>query len=380
MFKAVDALDGGEVIILDRLAEDELEAIRRKARDGHLRCPVCTHEVTVRAGEVRVWHFAHKHLDNCPSQNEPVELLQARAMLYRWLKQRFGDGVTVEKQLEGIPLPRPVDCWVEAEGNKLAYWIVHRRMRPEDRQQVEDGIETAGAKRLILFLSGVMDRHEGCDQHILHLSTTERQFLRLTGYDLLSPARRHNEGSLHYLDIKTEILMTFRAMHCMEPPNYYVGTEIRAPFGEVKVSPTSGQFYHGDERERYVAYKAEQERLERERRERERLEQERLARGQAEAKLRQDEMWGQARERTCPSPARSMSVQSPDPIATEPAPPAPTWMSKPQQPAAPVESNRVGVCEECGQETTDWWMFDGKTGKCRCNDCARKRRASAGSR
>lgn len=35
----------------------------------------------------------------------------------------------------------------------------------------------------------------------------------------------------------------------------------------------------------------------------------------------------------------------------------------------------VGTCVECGQQTNDWWDYEGATGKCKCNDCFRKRRA-----
>ena len=363
MFKAIDARSGTEIIILDKLVEAELDVLRQKARTGDLRCPVCTHEVTVRAGEVRVWHFAHRHLDNCPSQNEPVELLRARAMLYKWLKSRLGEGVTIEKQLEGIPLPRPIDCWAEVGGTKLAYWILHSRMNPEDRQQVIEGIAKSGAHRLAIFLSDMMDRHEGSPQHELHLSTTERTFLCLTGYDLLYEHTAGNAGSLHYLDVEAGRLITFRAMHCAEHPNYYIGHEISSAFDDVKVTATSGQLHHGDEFERFMEFKAEQDRLARER---------------AEAEQREREEAKKAQERT----RTMLTAVTPPPAPTFAEPPEPAPI--PAAPASPcrgnvaVMSNRVGICEECGKSTSDWWMFDGKTGKCRCNACARRRRNQSG--
>lgn len=353
MFKAVDTFDGREVVILDRLGQDELEVLRQKARAGQLRCPVCTHELTVRAGEMRVWHFAHRHLDNCPSQNEPVELLQGRAILYRWLKEHFAEGVTIEKQLDGIRLPRPIDCWVEAGGHKLAYWIVHQRMHPGDREQVMRSIEEAGATRLFLFLSNMMDRHAGCERDVLHLTTTEREYLCRTGYDRLYADGADNGRSLHYLDIKTETLLTFRAMYCVEEPNFYQGVEICTPLREVKVSPTSGQFYHGDERDRYIAYKAQQDRR---------------ARQQAEVERQSSEAMRKARS--------SIGDSEPGLSIAQVAASLPIGTSRPDRRARAVESSREGVCIDCGQRTTDWWWFDGKTNECRCNECLRKGQAN----
>ena len=37
----------------------------------------------VRAGEIKRWHFAHKHLQDCPLQHESPQILQARALLYQ---------------------------------------------------------------------------------------------------------------------------------------------------------------------------------------------------------------------------------------------------------------------------------------------------------
>ena len=347
MFKAVDRFDGREVIILDRLGQDELEVLRQKARDGQLRCPVCTHELTVRAGEVRVWHFAHRHLDNCPSQNEPAELLQGRAILYRWLKGHFADGVTIEKQLDGIRLPRSIDCWVEAGGHKLAYWIVYQRMHPGDRELVVRGIEEAGATRLFLFLSNMMDRHAGCERDALHLSTTEREYLCRTGYDLLYADGTDSGRSLHYLDITTETLLTFRAMHCVEEPNFYEGVEIRTPLRDVKVSTTSGQFYHGDERDRYIAYKVEQDRR---------------ARKQAEIERRKVETMRKVP--VSKNGLTSAHTARPDPEfpVAQATPLLPAWTSEPKRSVRSVDPAREGVCDECGRRTTDWAWFNGKTG------------------
>lgn len=79
--------------------------------------------VHVRAGEKKRWHFAHKNLSDCPLRHESLDVLQARSLLYRWLKTKFGDKVTIEKHFLESTLPRPLDCYVVLSANKLVgYW------------------------------------------------------------------------------------------------------------------------------------------------------------------------------------------------------------------------------------------------------------------
>ena len=39
--------------------------------------------------------------------------------------------------------------------------------------------------------------------------------------------------------------------------------------------------------------------------------------------------------------------------------------------------DRAGPCERCGVVTTDWMSFDGKTGRCKCNNCFQPNRQKA---
>ena len=43
--------------------------------------------------------------------------------------------------------------------------------------------------------------------------------------------------------------------------------------------------------------------------------------------------------------------------------------ANPPGPWRDSSGNRWGVCQSCGEFTKDWWSFDGKTNKCKCNDC-----------
>ena len=110
MFKALHRPSGEEIVILEPRWRRQLDTLRLLDAQDDLVCQGCLQPVRVRAGEVKRWHFAHKHLQNCPYEFESPVLLQCRAVLYEWLVSQLGeDVVTLEKK---SPLPRPVDCWV----------------------------------------------------------------------------------------------------------------------------------------------------------------------------------------------------------------------------------------------------------------------------
>ncbi len=124
MFKAVNTLDNNYIVILDPQWLGAIRELRRLDAQDLLVCQQCRQPVRVRAGHVRRWHFAHKHLANCPYGNESPELLRTRAALYEWLMSKYPERVTIEKRVESEHILRPVDCWVETEAGIISYWII----------------------------------------------------------------------------------------------------------------------------------------------------------------------------------------------------------------------------------------------------------------
>lgn len=80
MLRAVNQQTRVDVISVDD--QSDVESLRQWSRDNLLICPGCKQPVHFRAGETRVWHFAHKHRGNCTYDEASTALLQARAWLY----------------------------------------------------------------------------------------------------------------------------------------------------------------------------------------------------------------------------------------------------------------------------------------------------------
>jgi hypothetical protein len=253
MFKAVLRSSGMEIILLDRQWVEELPSLRVLDRQDALLCQGCQQPVRVRAGKIKRWHFAHKHLQSCPYGTESPALLQARAALYRRLVVQFQERVTLEKQLNPASFRRPVDCWVDHPNGPFAYWVFDTAVPPSVRESLQAGFRSAHAQPHWLFTTGMLRQDQEPDEELpqLHLTTTEREFMRSTYFDVEVKDRYWSEGkTVHYLDPETEELITYRSLQLVHPPQLYRGRCCRSPLRDVLVSSKTGEFAHSEERER----------------------------------------------------------------------------------------------------------------------------------
>lgn len=337
MFKSLNHLDGNEIVILSPKWLGDIEKLRLMARQNALICQGCNHPVGVRAGQERRPHFAHKSLADCTYVEESLALRNARAVLYEWLVGKFGEHVTIEKKIDTVDFPRPVDCWVEKDSKTFAYWIFDRGLKLEKRMQIFECFLKLKVSVNYLFSIDILRRDDNHPESIL-LSTTERDFLSRSDYDL-----KHG-STLHYLDSENRKITTFRGLHLVHRPQVYGGYNLTSDLEETLVSPRNGEFVHKGEHERAKHQREE--------------------RAAFEIRLKEAEIW----HHFVPPPVRT-EVQSVTALL-----PMPRDFSQ-NQPAISFLDKR-GICVSCGRQTTDWfthWVEDG-IGKCKCNTCMRQGR------
>jgi hypothetical protein len=343
VFKAIDTETNQAVVSLDAKTEEQVSNLRQKGHSDLLQCQTCKEKVRLRAGGQRRAHFSHKTLANCPTKNESAEMLEARAVLYDFLKTKFSDAVTIEKHLDGSALPRPIDCWIEHQELKVAYWLIEGRLSEEDQSTISSTVAKHRASLVWVFLSTVIKR-AGSDEKFLKLSTTERSLMATSELNLIHGATR--SGTLHYLDSHAKTIATFRALSCIHRPQIYNGKEIRSPLTAINIRRGTGEFIHAGEWEAFVKVEAE------------------IRRMKEQERLRKEER---------------KSLQ----IPPSSIPPTRAYDFPPPQISSPHSSflsgNRVAQCEFCGELTSDWWFYDGATGKCRCRKCQQKERGKGGS-
>ena len=339
-------------MILAPVWRSRLGELRTLDHAGALVCPGCRQPVRLRAGIFRRGHFAHKHLANCPLANQSPDLLHCRAALYEWLMEHFDpQAITLEKNLPG--LPRPLDAWVETGEAGFGYWIFDTRISPQDREELRRHLEGQGLLINWIFISKLLHEdspHPGR----LHLTTTEREFLRTSSLDAAAEAAGEAPGlSITYLDPDANAFITYRSLKLRHPPQLFSGRRFNQNSGSVKPHPQTGECLYPEDPENLWRYQQKAFRMhQRTQKQREFYAARAISRGIQEP--------GAApisdNNPVLPRPAIGSPEQSP--LRHSPDQP-PVW-----QPFA-----RAGICKICGKSTTDWVTYFSKTGECICRDC-----------
>ncbi|GAB4193641.1 MAG: hypothetical protein OHK0022_08740 [Roseiflexaceae bacterium] len=328
MYKAIDIRTNTAHTLLDQRSDTELEELRAAGRNNHLICQVCRSPVLVRAGTIRRRHFAHKVRADCPVSHESLALLQARALLYLWLRTKFDPAsVTLEHAIPGVALPRPVDCWVNLPSGPIAYWLVeHVNLRQRD--ELRQVLEGAASHVQWVFLQ------ETCvwSGNDVQLSLTQRELMRASPYEVLYaepgvPPR----GSLSFLDHETATLRTLRHLRLLHDPGTFTAHALQHPLEAMLVRQKTGGFAHPGEPEAYHEWKKQQE-------------------------------------------ARAAQIREATPVLEDYS--AVTLAREKHAPAIGTASGRSSAepptCEHCGTRTDNWWHIDKGTNTCQCNSCLRQ--------
>lgn len=355
MFRATNKTSGEDIIILDEKWEQKVEYLRSLDRKNVIICPGCQQPVRVRAGRIRRWHFAHKHLQNCPYGYEPPSLLNARAVLYKWLVGKFGEGVSIEKSIDDEYFSRHIDCWVETPKGSFAYWIIESGMKPAKRDALQTGFRKLNVQVNWVFVIDML-REDEANSDSVHLTTTERAFARETDYDEIRVRDTFVKGtSLHYLDPDNEMLVTYRRLRLVHPPQLYQGQKIINPIDSVLVSPASGEFVHPGEYEHLETLRQEKLQIEEDLRKR----------------MFERRRWEDARSRfvrNVPATAANKRLFSQTQLPYQP-----TYRRSGESTNATIPfRQREGTCKFCGRLTSDWVTFFGKTNECICRNCKDK--------
>ena len=262
-------------------------------------------------------------------------------MLYKWLVSKFGEGVSIEKDIDEGLLPRHVDCWVETDKVSLAYWIIGSGMKPQKRDNIWTGFNRLKVQVNWVFVIDML-REDDTDSDRIHLTTTEREFACQSDYDEIRIGNDFMKGkSLHYLDPKSETIITYRGLRKIHSPQLYQGRKIENEIASVLVSPVSGEFVHPGEHEQLELFRQEIIQLENEKRERERKIAESDERLASKIKM--------------PEYSISPKIQ-------------PQYERQEEQEQYHSREEKA-VCILCGQITDDYWYLNRADNTCKCREC-----------
>lgn len=339
MYKAILRSSGEEILILDSRWRHQISYLRQQDRQNLLVCQGCLQPVRVRAGKVKRWHFAHKHLENCPYEIESPALLNARAHLYEWLVRQFGEAaVTVEKAIPGSNLPRPIDGWVKMQNLYFAYWIIDRRLPPDIRTLIHAEFERMDTHVHWIFLIDMLNE-ETQDSGVVHLTTTEREFMQATSYDEILSGKVPISGkTLHYIDPEMDEMISFRALRLVHSPQLFKGHKECHPFIELAALKETGEIIHPGEEERRLQIQQVKQRIE-------------------------------ATETLASKQFNTRRQEYTHLLANSPT------RFPPDTDTLPVDNlytDQEATCVFCGKKTVEWWYFNRADKTCKCKECLRK--------
>jgi len=380
MFRALDRLSGDSVISLDSRWDHGVGLLRRRCRDDEILCPECQQPVRLRAGSIRRRHFAHLSRSDCPLARESVEVLAARAMLYRLLQRIFGDKVSVEEPIPGKVNER-ADVVVTLDDHKAAYFIVPRQIT-RDRDAFVKSREKAYQYVHWILLPRLLKKAPKKDNEFL-LSTTARDLASCAGAEALYPVKHDLKlGSLCYLYHKHDRLVLLRGLRCVHGPNVFrMKSGLKLPPEEVTADTDTGQLMSAREWTDLVEWRnaedVRRQEAERQRVEAAAREQERQARVAAELAAQRQAaitaMKAAAEQARATREARAVAWQTRHARVAESSHEA-AYGQRTVNTPFPAREERTLVCHVCKKRVAKWVyeQFDG----CLCWDCNRVDRSN----
>lgn len=243
------------LILPDHERREDLEAIRDQARRGDVVCPTCQQLLWLRAGEIRIPHFGHRTLSNCPQGRVPAAVLQARYHLYSFFKARVDSGklpgsIELEPRLPECEDLVSIDLLLRRKDRStVAIAILATSLKPDLRWALKEAFGKLGWIFRPVFLKSRLNPVPKSKSLFL-LDTTQRAFRLKSAYDLRPPHLVPTPGTLHFIDAAAGEWHTLRALRLEhEPQEFRAGIMRVSRFQELLWSEGAGEWVHPGEAE-----------------------------------------------------------------------------------------------------------------------------------
>jgi hypothetical protein len=327
MFVAIQAKDRSRVTSIACEWDTKEDRLRELTADGQLICPGCEQRLWLRTGQTRRRHFAHRTLVACPLAHESAEILEIKAVLYRWLETKYPTKVHLE-MIIGQASPEPAaDLLVEPDArHKFAYWVFDRQQR--DRARWLSRLQTPGLSTHFIHAASTLNL-QNPDQVLL--TASQRDFIQRSDYDHYTISGIG--GHLHYVNAEDSTVSILRGLWRVHKPNIHRYTRLcSGPLDSALISPKTGEILLADDVEA--------------------------------RKIFLEHM--PSRKSVSMEPRQQANPEPPD-TGGEPV----VDLSAPEEPR--LNLNGPFRCEICGVMTLDWSQASPSEGTCICRDCLKQR-------
>lgn len=259
MLTALDKATGA-IIVLPDLPDPN--AARAPTSDGQLVCPVCRAALRLRVGRVRVSHFAHRTLADCPADHGSADVIRARLIIYDFFKQRIHSGkllaiAELEPATSGAPKGFGVDLLLHRAGKpSVAVVLFERRISPELRVEFESRLTAPEFAFRPVFLFGLLRSVKGTDAEF-NLDTTQRALRIPSAYDLRSACLKDKPGTLHFIDPSEGHWVSLRGLQLRHSPQGFRASKVlSSPVSVLLWSESNSEWCHQGEAEALRSWQA----------------------------------------------------------------------------------------------------------------------------
>ena len=261
MLTAWDTLNATRLVLPDVTAREELECVRQRARDGELHCPACADLLWLKAGQIRIPHFAHRAVTHCAFAGASAVVLAARLLLYRFFQQRVQSGrlkgdLELEPHLPGLPAKPCIDLLLRRESEPpVAIAILASGLQPDNRWAATSAFRRAELVFRPVFLIQRL-RRDPDTRDVYLLDTTQRDFFHPSPYGA-QVFGGDAAPSLHFIDTSAQTWVTLRALRCVNPPQGFAAETKTSSLAELLWSERHAEWVHPGEAEALSAYRAQ---------------------------------------------------------------------------------------------------------------------------
>jgi len=177
----------------------EKDAVRKYSRAGLLQCPVCGQQVIFRAGDKKIWHFAHKRgAADCSISKDPdyrpesQEHQIAKTLIYTWLTAKF-PSCDVGMEVHIAATNQFADVLLEAPDGRIAFELQYSRLTGETWRTRSSLYESAGIADVWLLIG----KNQG------PAPTEPEAEMATVPLNALAKAILLNRGQVYFLDMES---------------------------------------------------------------------------------------------------------------------------------------------------------------------------------
>lgn len=325
MFRAININNNESVISLNMITREDVICIKDKCKNKLILCPFCKENVLFRLCTTKRSHFSHNPQSKCPYKHESHDILGIRALLYKWLTDKFANKsewkIDIELDLGIKSYKKKIDCLLHNHKTSIAYVILDKAIDSDLRHYLHTDLK-AKYDSIIYIFSSEYFKQSPDNPSWFFLTQTHREFIHKSNYDFAEDNSRPILGSLFFISPASNKLKLIRRIQLIHQPKVFKGDITDLDINEALISPKTGEFVLPGEHQEFLNFQSKQ----------------------SEHKVN-----------SYSNPVHS-KVNDLHKIP-------------PNEPSQYISENPVGTCIYCNKKTSDWWSYDGTNQKCKCKEC-----------